>query len=158
MAGTYGKNHPSEGPISYSNAIDLLRLADLAAARYGGVTLAEISGEFGVHERTAQRMVRALAEVFPHAIEMREGDDRRRRWRLREVPIARRRLQGARELEGLESGIDALNARGDQRFAASGWLEMAWHLLCWGDSVEVVKPGGLKAMLADPNRNSDVLP
>lgn len=327
-----------EDAISYSNAIELLRLADLATARYRGVTLSEVSEEFDVHERTAQRMVRALSEVFPHAVEVLEGDDRKRRWKMREVPVARMRLEGAAELEALESGIDALASRGDQRqaralaslrdrllaalspaaaraaeadadamleahgvaarpgpvvrverqlsdaladalrgpskvrfsyngsrrdvepygiligsrrylvgrqpdkgpefrhfrldritdltvtdtaferdpgfnlsdhaarafgsyqneaeygevvwrfspdaaaraaewrfhpdqrarylpdgsyevrFAASGWLEMAWHLLCWGDSVEVVHPPQLKALLADPDRNADVLP
>jgi hypothetical protein len=30
------------------------------------------------------------------------------------------------------------------RFHASGWLEMAWHLYQWGDTVEVVAPGGLR--------------
>ena len=44
------------------------------------------------------------------------------------------------------------------RFTASGWLEMAWHLLTWGDSVEVVSPQGLRRLLADPQRNGDVLP
>lgn len=28
----------------------------------------------------------------------------------------------------------------DVRFVASGWLEMAWHLYQWGDSVEVLHP------------------
>lgn len=73
-----------EAGISYSNAIELLRLADLAASRYGGVTLAEISRAFHVHERTAQRMVRALVQTFPHAVEVSDGEDRKRRWRLRE--------------------------------------------------------------------------
>jgi predicted DNA-binding transcriptional regulator YafY len=29
------------------------------------------------------------------------------------------------------------------RFRAGGWLEMAWHLFCWGDQVEVLEPGQL---------------
>ncbi|MDD4616716.1 MAG: WYL domain-containing protein [Alphaproteobacteria bacterium] len=33
------------------------------------------------------------------------------------------------------------------RFKAGGLLEMAWHVLTWGDQVEVIKPKGLKAML-----------
>ena len=103
--------------ISYSNAIELLRLADLAASRYSGVTLEDISQEFHVHERTAQRMVRALVQTFPHAIEVLDGDDRRRRWRLREMPVARMRLRGAEELEAIEAGLAALRAQGDLRQA-----------------------------------------
>ncbi|KKL08583.1 hypothetical protein LCGC14_2574400 [marine sediment metagenome] len=33
------------------------------------------------------------------------------------------------------------------RFCASGWLEMAWHLYCWGDAVEVLSPEPLRAMV-----------
>lgn len=39
------------------------------------------------------------------------------------------------------------------RFEAAGWLEMAWHLYMWGDKVEVVKPAGLKAMVARHRRS-----
>lgn len=40
------------------------------------------------------------------------------------------------------------------RFAASGWLEMAWHLYQWGDAVEVLAPEGLRR-LVDGHRRSD---
>jgi predicted DNA-binding transcriptional regulator YafY len=40
------------------------------------------------------------------------------------------------------------------RFHASGWLEMAWHLYQWGDTVEVLAPGGLRAMV-EGHRRSD---
>jgi predicted DNA-binding transcriptional regulator YafY len=40
------------------------------------------------------------------------------------------------------------------RFHASGWLEMAWHLYQWGDAVEVLAPGGLRAMV-EGHRRSD---
>ena len=33
------------------------------------------------------------------------------------------------------------------RFRAGGLLEMAWHLMCWGDAVEVLAPDALKALL-----------
>lgn len=33
------------------------------------------------------------------------------------------------------------------RFTAGGWLEMAWHLYQWGDSVEVISPPELRAMV-----------
>ena len=34
------------------------------------------------------------------------------------------------------------------RFRASGMRELAWHLFTWGDKVEIVAPGALKAMMA----------
>ena len=103
--------------MSYSNAMELLRLSDLAASRYHGVTLDDIVEEFGVSQRTAQRMVRALADCFPHAVEVHDGEDRKRRWSIRELPVARLRLQGAEELEAIEAGIDALTRQGDDRLA-----------------------------------------
>lgn len=96
-----------------------MRLADLAASRHAGVTLDDIAEEFGVHQRTAQRMARALTDAFPHAVEVRDGEDRRRRWCIREVPIARMRLQGADELEALETAIRILTDHGDGRHARS---------------------------------------
>lgn len=103
--------------MSYSNALSLLRLADLAAARHLGVTLEEVCEEFACSPRTAQRMMRAIEEAFPNAIDVMTADDRRRRWRLREVPIARLRLQGADELEALEAAVDLMRERGDDRHA-----------------------------------------
>lgn len=38
------------------------------------------------------------------------------------------------------------------RFQAAGWLEMAWHLYCWGDRVEVLAPPELAAMVRDHRR------
>ena len=77
--------------------------------------MAEIVEEFGVSERTAQRMVRALFETFPYAVDSHDGDDRKRRWTVREIPIARLRLGGADELEALETAIVAMKDRGDGR-------------------------------------------
>jgi predicted DNA-binding transcriptional regulator YafY len=33
------------------------------------------------------------------------------------------------------------------RFTAGGQLEMAWHLMCWGEHVEVLEPQSLAALL-----------
>ena len=41
------------------------------------------------------------------------------------------------------------------RFQASGWLEMAWHLYQWGDSVEVLEPEPLRLMV-ERHRRSDL--
>lgn len=39
------------------------------------------------------------------------------------------------------------------RFAASGWLEMAWHLYQWGDQVAVLQPPELAALVARHQRS-----
>ena len=41
------------------------------------------------------------------------------------------------------------------RFAASGHLEMAWHLYQWGDAVEVLAPAALRDLVAG-HRRSDL--
>ncbi len=46
------------------------------------------------------------------------------------------------------------DGRLEVRFHAGGWLEMAWHLYQWGDSVEVVAPQALRD-LVHPARRSD---
>jgi predicted DNA-binding transcriptional regulator YafY len=38
-------------------------------------------------------------------------------------------------------------------FEASGWLEMAWHLYGWGDTVEVLAPDELRMFVADHRRH-----
>lgn len=90
--------------MSLNKARDLLRLAEMAAARHGGVTLADISEEFGTDHRTAQRMTRALETVFD-TVEITTDHDRRRHWRLRDTRLLA--LQGLRdsELVALEMGI-----------------------------------------------------
>ena len=99
--------------IAFSKAIELLRLADLATSRYRGVTLDDVVEAFAVSHRTAQRMVQALAAAFPHAVEVTEDPDRRRRWAMRETPLARLRLGGAEELEALEMAAARLRSDGD---------------------------------------------
>ncbi|MAQ46667.1 MAG: DeoR family transcriptional regulator [Confluentimicrobium sp.] len=66
--------------MSYGKAADLLRLADMAVARFEGVSLHDITEEFGCDHRTAQRMTRAFEAAFPQA-EVKDDEDRRRRWR-----------------------------------------------------------------------------
>jgi predicted DNA-binding transcriptional regulator YafY len=44
-------------------------------------------------------------------------------------------------------------------FRASGWVEMAWHLYQWGDTVEVIEPSELREMIAAwDSRRFQVLP
>ncbi|WP_375569796.1 WYL domain-containing protein [Seohaeicola saemankumensis] len=45
------------------------------------------------------------------------------------------------------------------QFTASGWVEMAWHLMSWGNAVEVLEPPELIAILEQVRRSTvDVLP
>jgi len=44
-------------------------------------------------------------------------------------------------------------------FRASGWVEMAWHLCKWGDTVEVLEPPELREMVSrHPQETSGPLP
>jgi len=90
--------------MSLEKAKSLLRLAELAASRHGGVSLQQIAEEFAVDHRTAQRMTRALEDAFDQ-VEVLVGEDRRRHWRLRDSRLLR--LQGLRdsELVALDMGI-----------------------------------------------------
>ncbi|MEY4983865.1 MAG: hypothetical protein RIR62_2131 [Pseudomonadota bacterium] len=92
--------------MSFAKATDLLRLAELAAARHMGVGLAEIAEEFGCDHRTAQRMTKALEECF-HNVQVRTDDQRRKRWSLRGSDARLMLSQGIRdsELVALEMSI-----------------------------------------------------
>ncbi len=103
--------------MSFEKAKDLLILADYAASQYRGVTLQQISDRFSVSRRTAQRMTDALEEMFRHSIEIVEDEDRRKRWRLKEVPLSRMRMNGDEELEALEYAVARLQELGDDRHA-----------------------------------------
>lgn len=83
---------------SYAKAADLLRLAEIAAARHLGVGLLEIEAEFGCDRRTAQRMTKALEQCFPH-VETRTDEERRKYWRLAQDPLRRVLSQGIRDFE-----------------------------------------------------------
>jgi predicted DNA-binding transcriptional regulator YafY len=92
--------------MSYAKATTLLRLADMAAARHGGVSLADIEQTFGVDRRTAQRLTQALEELF-QGVTHRFDAERRKYWRIER---ADQRLLGARalrdsELFALDMGI-----------------------------------------------------
>ena len=71
--------------MSFAKAQDLLRLAQMAANRRGGVCLDDICAEFAVSHRTAQRMTDALQGVFAN-VTTTDAEDRRRYWRLDAPP------------------------------------------------------------------------
>ncbi|MTI17458.1 WYL domain-containing protein [Rhodobacteraceae bacterium RKSG542] len=87
--------------MSFAKAQDLLRLAQMAASRRGGVSLDDICTEFGVSRRTSQRMTEALETAFA-SVSTRDDADRRRFWRL-DTPLASQ-LQPRQEtaIEALE--------------------------------------------------------
>lgn len=84
--------------MSFQKAVDLLRLAEIAAARHGGVGLQEIAETFGCDHRTAQRMTRALEDCFP-ATRTITDDQRRKFWTLRGAEARLMAAQGIRDSE-----------------------------------------------------------
>lgn len=114
--------------MSFQKAQELLRLAQMAASRHGGISLPEISEEFGVNMRTAQRMVRAMENTFPSAT-FSTDSDRRRWWKLRDTTMLGKQGIYDRELvalemsirraerEGARSEVDALQALRDRLVA-----------------------------------------
>lgn len=98
--------------MSFSKARDLVRLAQVAAARRGGITLEDICAEFNVSHRTAQRMTDALEETFGN-VQVEDGEDRKRRWHLADPGLARLPLRHETVVEALE--IAARDARAEER-------------------------------------------
>jgi predicted DNA-binding transcriptional regulator YafY len=92
--------------MSFQKAADLLRLAEMATARYQGVSLTEIEETFAIDRRTAQRMTRALEDMFPGCT-TRVDDARRKFWKLRAEDARLMLAQGIRdsELAALELAI-----------------------------------------------------
>jgi predicted DNA-binding transcriptional regulator YafY len=92
--------------MSFQKAADLLRLAEMAASLYAGVSLSDIENEFGVDHRTAQRMTKALEDIFPN-VTTKTDDDRRKFWKLASSDAKLIFTQGVRdsELSALEISI-----------------------------------------------------
>lgn len=84
--------------MSFQKAADLLRLAELAASRYLGVSLTEIEDTFGIDRRTAQRMTKVLEEIFPHC-ETHTDEERRKYWKLPANDLRLLLSQGIRDSE-----------------------------------------------------------
>ena len=84
--------------MSFAKAVDLLRLAEMAGARYAGVSLADIEEEFAVDRRTAQRMTKALEAAFPQT-ETQTDAERRKYWKLGAGDARMILRQGLRESE-----------------------------------------------------------
>lgn len=106
--------------MSFAKAQDLLRLAQMAACRRGGVSLEDICTEFGVSHRTAQRMTEALDTAFANVTTTDDGD-RRRFWRMETPPPERLQARQETTVEALE--IAARAAREQARLRHAHALE-----------------------------------
>lgn len=104
--------------MSYSKASDLIELAMMASARHMGVTLVEIMARFGVERRTAQRMTRALEDLFPN-VERRVLPDRRHAWKLTEPVEQSLSVPPDETLEALDLAIREAREAGRHRHARS---------------------------------------
>ncbi len=122
--------------MSFSKAADLLRIAEMASARYAGVSLSDIEAEFGVDRRTAQRMTRALEEMFPGCA-THTGEDRRKFWKLNGSDARLMLAQGVRdsELSALELAI--------RRAEREGALNEVRALAALRDRLLAAMPGPL---------------
>lgn len=102
--------------MSFAKAQDLIRLAQLAATRRQGISLEDIVAEFEVSHRTAQRMTDALETTFGN-VEIEDGEDRRRRWRLVDPNIDRLQLRYETGVEALEIAARTADGEGRLRHA-----------------------------------------
>lgn len=84
--------------MSYAKAADLLRVAEMAMSRYDGIALSDLTEEFRCDHRTAQRMMRSFETVFPQ-VDIREDEDRRRRWYMPRHDPRWLQAQGIRDSE-----------------------------------------------------------
>ena len=103
--------------MRYEPAARLVRLAVFMQGRQGGVTLDDIQSEFSVGRRTAERMRDAVRDAFG-PLEEEEGDDRRKRWRLRSDGLRSLVSVPAEELAALPAAAGALERAGLGQHAA----------------------------------------
>ncbi len=90
--------------MSFVKARELLRIAEMAKARYSGICLRDIMSELSVNERTARRMARELEDLCPGVL-ITNDDERRRWWKLNEVPFIQHRVVNEKELAALDLAI-----------------------------------------------------
>lgn len=104
--------------MSFLKAEQLLALATMAAGRRIGVTLEEITSEFGIAKRTAQRMVQALERQFPD-VEASFGDDGRKRWRLPQAVLRDLLTLTSEELAAFDLALRGVRLNGQAEEAAT---------------------------------------
>ncbi|OLF77994.1 transcriptional regulator [Maricaulis sp. W15] len=96
--------------MSFSKAVDLLRLARLATS-FNGISLSEIEAEFGCVRRTAQRMTQALEQVFPDTEDHVDGEGIKR-WRVPRRRVGEFFAPQADEVAALELALSTLERDG----------------------------------------------
>jgi len=98
--------------MRFRGKADLLQLAVLLSGSHEGLTIAQVEQEFGISKRTAERMLAAIRDRFPYAVEEGETDGRAKRWQLRLGTL--RGLMGtdASELVEVEIAAERLRAEG----------------------------------------------
>ncbi|RKR02836.1 helix-turn-helix transcriptional regulator [Maricaulis maris] len=96
--------------MSFSKAVDLLRLARLATS-FNGISLSEIEAEFGCVRRTAQRMTQALEQVFPDTEDHVDGEGIKR-WRVPRRRVGEFFAPQADEVAALELALSTLQRDG----------------------------------------------
>ncbi|MEN3972316.1 WYL domain-containing protein [Sphingomicrobium sp. XHP0235] len=97
--------------MSFSKAVDLLRLAMMATSRRG-VCLADIEAEFDCVRRTAQRMISALEAAFPATEHRIDDGDQRHYWRVPARAIAQLLSPSADELAAMSTAVGELRRTG----------------------------------------------
>jgi predicted DNA-binding transcriptional regulator YafY len=115
-------------------SISKLRLEQDSFERDSGFTLKElISSSFGVFEEPPVNIV----------------------WRFSKeaAPIARTFV-----FHNSQTIEDEADGKLLVRFRAGGLLEMAWHLLSWGDQVEILEPAGLRDIMPERAHSWPALP
>jgi predicted DNA-binding transcriptional regulator YafY len=90
--------------MSFIKARELLRIAEMAKARYRGVSLRDIMSELSVNERTARRMARELEDLCPKVM-ITDDENRRRWWKLTQAPLIDHRVVSEKELSALDLAI-----------------------------------------------------
>ena len=113
--------------MRFEGKADLLHLAVLLSGTQEGFAVVDVEKEFGISNRTAQRMMAAIKQRFPYMIEEVEGDGPAKRWRMRhgtlrglmetdtaelvEVEIAAARLQAEGAVPGRAEALTRLLAK-----------------------------------------------
>ena len=104
--------------MSFVKARELLRIAEMAKARYRGVSLRDIMSELSVNERTARRMARELEDLCPKVL-ITEDEERRRYWKLAQVPLVDHRVVHEKELSALDLAIRRASRDGAENEVAA---------------------------------------
>ena len=97
--------------MRYQRATDILRLAIRLQGTWSGLTLDDISEEFSVSRRTAERMRDAVEATFG-PLQMVDRDDRRHHWRLQSSALRALIRISPQELAEVESAAKSRDRSG----------------------------------------------